>query len=164
MSFSTDQAPRPPKWLRGGNRETLYAKYLQRPAPAYRRELLPDRFGEDLTAYDFLDAPDKNAPCIVLLHGLEGSSRSHYAVELALTAQAHGWHSVTAHRSGMRKSTQSAYHSAATSWQNISVKRAQPPSPAPPPPCPSRLTWQRLPAPCNTASPTCSTHPISCTR
>ena len=38
MSFSTDQAPHPPKWLRGGNRETLYAKYLQRPAPAYRRQ------------------------------------------------------------------------------------------------------------------------------
>ena len=112
MSFSTDQAPRPPKWLRGGNRETLYAKYLQRPAPAYRRELLPDRFGEDLAAYDFLDAPDKNAPCIVLLHGLEGSSRSHYAVELALTAQAHGWHSVTAHFRGCGGvSAKRAYHS-----------------------------------------------------
>jgi|GEM_PF-6742251 len=49
MPFSPDH-PIPPKWLRGGNRETLYAKTLQRPAPAYRRELIPDRFGEDLVA------------------------------------------------------------------------------------------------------------------
>jgi len=87
MPFSPDH-PLPPKWLRGGNRETLYAKTLQRPAPAYRRELIPDRFGEDLVAYDFLDAPNPQAPCIVQLHGLEGSSRSHYAVELAHAAHA----------------------------------------------------------------------------
>ena len=114
MPFSPDH-PLPPKWLRGGNRETLYAKTLSRPAPAYRRELIPDRFGEDLVAYDFLDAPDPQAPCIVQLHGLEGSSRSHYAVELACAAQEHGWHSVTPHfRSCGGVSSKRMYHSGDT--------------------------------------------------
>ncbi|MDK4535895.1 alpha/beta hydrolase, partial [Kingella kingae] len=72
-----DQIPPllPPRWLQGGNKETLYAKSLQRTAPHYRRELIADSYGEDLAAYDFIDAPQDNAPCVVLLHGLEGSSR-----------------------------------------------------------------------------------------
>lgn len=111
----TPTHPIPPKWLRGGNRETLYAKTLARSAPAYRRELITDSFGADLVAYDFYDAPNAQAPCIVQLHGLEGSSRSHYAVELAHAAHTHGWHSVTAHfRSCGGVSAQRMYHSGDT--------------------------------------------------
>lgn len=86
-----------PRWLRNGNIETLYAKTLQQPPPAYRRELLPDSTGQTLTAYDFIDSPNPDAPLVVLFHGLEGSSRSHYAVALMQAVQAKGWHGVVAH-------------------------------------------------------------------
>jgi len=35
-----------------------------------------------------------DAPLLLILHGLEGSSRSHYAVGLAREALAHGWRAV----------------------------------------------------------------------
>lgn len=105
----------PPRWLRGsGNLQTVYAKSLQRAAPDYRRELLPDSYGVDVAAYDFIDGrPD--APCVVLLHGLEGSSRSHYAVELMHAVQRKGWNGVVAHfRSCGGVSSQRMYHSGDT--------------------------------------------------
>ena len=89
-----------PRWLRGGNLETLYAKTLQAPPPAYRRELLPDSTGQTLVAYDFIDSPRADAPLVVLFHGLEGSSRSHYAVALMNAVAARGWHGVVAHFRG----------------------------------------------------------------
>ena len=112
-----DQIPPllPPRWLQGGNKETLYAKSLQRTAPHYRRELIADSYGEDLAAYDFIDAPQDNVPCVVLLHGLEGSSRSHYAVELMHAVQAAGWHGVVAHfRSCGGVAAKRLYHSGDT--------------------------------------------------
>lgn len=88
----------PPKWLqKSGHAQTLYAKSLQAPAPEYRRELCTDSYGLDLVAYDFVDAPNPNAPVVVLFHGLEGSSRSHYAVALMRAVQRWGWHGVVAH-------------------------------------------------------------------
>ena len=86
-----------PHWLIGGHLQTVYAKLLTRPAPNYRRELLPDSTGQEQVAYDFIDAPHANAPLVVLFHGLEGSSHSHYAIELMHTVQAYGWHGVVAH-------------------------------------------------------------------
>ena len=35
-------SPNTPFWLRNGHADTIFAKFLQRPSPAYRRELLPD--------------------------------------------------------------------------------------------------------------------------
>ncbi|XXQ68313.1 YheT family hydrolase [Neisseriaceae bacterium B1] len=102
----------PPRWLNGGNWETVYAKLLQSVAPHYRRELILDSFGEDLVAYDFVDAADKHAPCVVLLHGLEGGSMSHYAVELMLATRARGWHGVVPHfRSCGGVTSRRLYHS-----------------------------------------------------
>ncbi|MDO5069032.1 MAG: alpha/beta hydrolase [Neisseria zoodegmatis] len=86
-----------PFWLRNGNLETIYAKTLQEAAPQYRRELLPDSTGSTMVAYDFIDSPHKNVPLVVLFHGLEGSSRSHYAVALMRAVQARGWNGVVAH-------------------------------------------------------------------
>ena len=79
-----------PLWLRNGNIETIYAKTLQPPVPAYRRELLPDSTGCTTVAYDFIDSPHQNAPLVVLFHGLEGSSRSHYAAALMGEVQKRG--------------------------------------------------------------------------
>ncbi|MFV2030094.1 YheT family hydrolase [Neisseria sp. S1] len=89
-----------PRWLVGGNLQTLYAKALQPPPPLYRREMLPDSTGQTLVAYDFIDSADKDAPLVVLFHGLEGSSRSHYAVALMEAVTRRGWNGVVAHFRG----------------------------------------------------------------
>lgn len=89
--------PDTPFFLRNGNADTIAAKFLQRPAPGYRRELLPDSTGKTLVAYDFSDGIQADAPLLVLFHGLEGSSRSHYAVELMRAVREKGWHGVVVH-------------------------------------------------------------------
>ncbi len=102
----------PPRWLRNGHAETIYAKALSSTPPDYRRELVVDSYGVDLVAYDFVDAPNVDAPVVVLFHGLEGSSRSHYAIELMKTVQQYGWHGVVAHfRSCGGVASHRVYHS-----------------------------------------------------
>ena len=106
-----------PRWLVGGHLQTVYAKLLARSAPHYRRELLPDSTGKEQVAYDFIDANHANShtPLVVLFHGLEGSSRSHYAIELMHTIQSYGWHGVVAHfRSCGGVPAQKMYHSGDT--------------------------------------------------
>ena len=104
-----------PHWLLGGHLQTIYAKLLSSTPPVYRRELLPDSTEQERVAYDFVDAPHANAPLVVLFHGLEGSSHSHYAIELMKTVQAYGWHGVVAHfRSCGGVPAQKMYHSGDT--------------------------------------------------
>lgn len=83
-----------PMWLPGGNLQTiwpaLYSRRVLGPHPQYRRErwATPDA---DFIDVDWL-VPQANAvapdsahvqPLLVLFHGLEGSSRSHYAEAFA---------------------------------------------------------------------------------
>ncbi|RSZ32782.1 MULTISPECIES: alpha/beta fold hydrolase [unclassified Variovorax] len=79
-----------PLWLPGGNLQTiwaaLYARRFDGPAPVYRRERWPTPDG-DFIDVDFVDAPVPGPrPLLVLFHGLEGSSRSHYAEAFAAFA------------------------------------------------------------------------------
>ena len=77
---------RAPWWLPGGNLQTIWAAlYAQRvtgASPRYRRErwTTPDN---DFLDVDWLEGAPPGAPLIVLFHGLEGSSRSHYAEAFA---------------------------------------------------------------------------------
>ena len=104
-----------PLWLPGGHLQTVYAKLLQRTPPPYRRELLPDSGGSEQAAYDFVDAADAEAPLVVLFHGLEGSSDSHYAVEMMHAVRERGWHGVVAHfRSCGGVPAEKKYHSGDT--------------------------------------------------
>ena len=104
-----------PLWLPGGHLQTVYAKLLQRTPPPYRRELLPDSGGSEQAAYDFVDAADAEAPLVVLFHGLEGSSGSHYAVEMMHAVRERGWHGVVAHfRSCGGVPAEKKYHSGDT--------------------------------------------------
>lgn len=108
-------ALRTPVFLRGGHMQTLYAKYLQETAPQYRREILPDSTGQERVAYDFIDGKRSDVPLVVLFHGLEGSSRSHYAVALMKAVQERGWHGVVAHfRSCGGEPANKMYHSGDT--------------------------------------------------
>ena len=107
---------RAPRWLVGGNAQTiwpaLFSKRFTGEAPIYRRErwATPDA--------DFIDVDwqgeDGKAPLLVLFHGLEGSSGSHYAQAFAHWARHHGWRFVVPHFrgcSGELNLAPRAYHS-----------------------------------------------------
>jgi predicted alpha/beta-fold hydrolase len=113
---------RAPPWLPGGHLQTLWPALLSRPhagAPVrYRRERWATPDG-DFVDVDFLDpaaAPtaDATAPLLVLLHGLEGSSRSGYALAFADWARGAGWAYAVPHFrgcSGEPNLAPRAYHS-----------------------------------------------------
>ena len=79
-----------PWWLPGGNLQTiwpaLYARRVSGAAPEYRRERWDTPDG-DFVDLDFLvtsaEPAAQGKPLLVLFHGLEGSSRSHYAEAFA---------------------------------------------------------------------------------
>jgi hypothetical protein len=85
-----------PRWLPGAHAQTIWPYFLARPRLSLRRERV-DTPDDDFWDFDWLDAPAPDAPMVVLFHGLEGSSDSHYSVAL-LTALAHrGWRGVVPH-------------------------------------------------------------------
>lgn len=69
-----------------------------RAGPRYRRERWELADGDFLDA-DWVDGPD-DAPLLVLFHGLEGSSRSHYARTLMQAVRRRGWRGVVVHFRG----------------------------------------------------------------
>jgi predicted alpha/beta-fold hydrolase len=81
--------------------------------PAYTRERWATPDG-DFIDVDFAPAASADAPLLVLFHGLEGSSRSHYALAFAQRAAALGWHFAVPHFrgcSGELNHAPRAYHS-----------------------------------------------------
>ena len=95
-----DGVYRAPRWLIGGHAQTIWPYRLRRPAVALRRERIetPD---DDFWDFDWLDAsaaPD--APLVVLFHGLEGGSTSHYARALFARLVRVGWQGVVPHFRG----------------------------------------------------------------
>ena len=94
------QAYRAPRWLPGGNLQTIWAatRSTRWPpgatAPHWTRErwATPDA---DFIDVDHLLPADPKAPAparhLVLFHGLEGTSSSQYAQAFATVAQARGW-------------------------------------------------------------------------
>ncbi|ABD88484.1 alpha/beta hydrolase fold [Rhodopseudomonas palustris BisB18] len=93
---------RAPWWLPGGDLQTIWPALLLRPwraaGPAYRRERWQAPDG-DFIDVDHLQGA-RGAPWLVLFHGLEGSSSSHYAVAFAQAAKARGWHFSVPHFRG----------------------------------------------------------------
>lgn len=90
---------RAPRWLPGGHAQTVYAALLvPRPQVLYRRSEWETPDG-DFIDLDWLDGP-AGAPLIVLFHGLEGSSHSHYALSLMHEVQRRGWRGVVPHFRG----------------------------------------------------------------
>ena len=107
-----------PRWLPGGNLQTIWPVLCSRRPPdvRWRRERWDTPDG-DFVDIDFAEAaapPSTPAPMLVLLHGLEGSSQSHYARSFAHWAQAHGWRFAVPHWrgcSGELNRAPRAYHS-----------------------------------------------------
>lgn len=107
-----------PWWLPGGNAQTIWPAIGARrrfgPPPAWRRERWTAPDG-DFVDLDFLLAPAApGRPLLVLFHGLEGSSRSHYAQAFADFARERGLAYVVPHFrgcSGELNQAPRAYHS-----------------------------------------------------
>lgn len=96
----------------GGHAQTVWPLLRKGPLPAYRRERWETPDG-DFIDLDWLDVPGRG-PLLVLFHGLEGNSHSHYACALMHAAQRQGWHGVVAHFrgcSGEPNRLPRAYHS-----------------------------------------------------
>ena len=80
----------PAWWLRGAHRQTFWGKFFRRlDVHDTRIERLETPDGDFLDLHH-LDAPS-GAPILVMLHGLEGSVRSHYIQGLLAEAKRRGW-------------------------------------------------------------------------
>jgi uncharacterized protein len=106
------KAYRAPYWLRGGHAQTIYPLLLKGATPAYRRERWNTPDG-DFIDLDWVDGPPA-APLVILFHGLEGNSRSHYARTLMRAVKRYEWCGVVPHFrgcSGEANLAPRAYHS-----------------------------------------------------
>ncbi|MDK2124568.1 YheT family hydrolase [Parachitinimonas caeni] len=94
---------RAPRWLVGGHAQTIYPALLLRPTePAMRRENWTTPDGDEI-AVDWLGDRAQTpggAPLVAMFHGLEGSSRSHYALAMFHQLLAIGWQGVVPHFRG----------------------------------------------------------------
>jgi len=112
-------------WLPGSHAQTIYPYLFLRPASlTYRRERVETPDG-DFVEFDWLDG---EGPVVVLFHGLEGSSRSHYASAILGAAAARGWRGVVPHWrgcSGEPNRLPRAYHSgdhAEAAWMMETIR------------------------------------------
>jgi predicted alpha/beta-fold hydrolase len=104
---AADSAPgpyRPPAWLPGGHAQTIWPTFVARPEIAFRRERVDTPDG-DFWDLDWLDPPatppaGAPAPTVILFHGLEGGSDSHYARALMALLRDRGWRGVIPHFRG----------------------------------------------------------------
>lgn len=112
MSAAPSSTYRAPWWLPGGNLQTLYAPVVGRSPVGWTRKRWDTPDG-DFIDVDFLPGAAE-APLVVLFHGLEGGSGSHYATALALELGRIGWRCAVPHFrgcSGEPNRLPRAYHS-----------------------------------------------------
>ena len=109
---------RAPRWLPGGHAQTIWAARAARhhigPPPRWRRERWDTPDGDFIDLDFALHASADHAPLLVLFHGLEGSSDSHYAKAFAERAAERGVAFVVPHFrgcSGELNHAPRAYHS-----------------------------------------------------
>jgi predicted alpha/beta-fold hydrolase len=123
-----------PAWLPGGHAQTLYPSLRPQPEVRYRRQRVETPDG-DFVDFDWLDAsgPAGDAtPLVVLFHGLEGNSSSHYARALMRELAALGWRGVVPHFrgcSGEPNRLPRAYHSgdyAEVGWMLATIRAMVP--------------------------------------
>jgi len=122
---------RAPLWLPGGHAQTIYpVLFAPRPRVAYRRERWETPDGDfvdvDWAVADHTRTTDRGVPLVALFHGLEGSSRSHYATSLMHAVLAAGWRGAVVHFrgcSGEPNRLPRAYHSGDSAEIDWMVRR-----------------------------------------
>ena len=104
---------RAPRWLLGGHAQTMHPFFLRRPKVSYRRERVETSDG-DVWDLDWMEPPvtveataTSERPLVILFHGLEGGSGSHYARALMVHLASIGWRGVVPHFQGHPRT----YHS-----------------------------------------------------
>ena len=109
---------RAPRWLPGGNLQTLWAATRARrhggSAPQFERQRWATPDGDFIDVDHLTPRPSEAARHLVLFHGLEGSTQSQYAQAFAEVARQRGWaYSVPHFRgcSGELNLAPRAYHS-----------------------------------------------------
>lgn len=131
---------RAPWWLAGGDLQTIYpATCIARPQVGFRRERWDTPCGFDFIDVDFLDAepaPDgrQDPPFVLLFHGLEGSSDSHYARALMAEVRARGWQGAIPHFRGCSGEANRAprfYHSGDSEELDWIIRRLRARHPGP---------------------------------
>jgi predicted alpha/beta-fold hydrolase len=103
---------RAPVWLPGGHAQTIWPYFVRRPPVPMRRETVVTRDG-DVWQFDWLETHG-DGPLVVLFHGLEGGSDSHYVRSLFVALTARGWRGVVPHFrgcAGQPNRLPRAYHS-----------------------------------------------------
>lgn len=112
------QGYRAPWWLPGGHAQTIWAARAARhhlgAPPRWRRERWTTPDGDFIDLDHAQHASADNAPMLVMFHGLEGSSDSHYAQAFAEQAALRGVACVVPHFrgcSGELNRAPRAYHS-----------------------------------------------------
>jgi len=117
---------RPPWWYRGRHLQTLWGPLLRRGRePVLRRERVEMADG-DFLDLDWLAGRDRGVPLVVILHGLEGSSRSHYASGLLRELEHVGWRGVVVNFrscSGEVNRSRRMYHSGDTEDIDFVLRR-----------------------------------------
>ena len=116
---------RAPWWLPGGHLQTLYGALAPAPRIAWRRERWDTPDGDFID----LDWAGSDGPLLVLFHGLEGGSSSHYARSIAARALERGWRCVVPHFrgcSGVLNRRARAYHSGDTEELDWILRRLRP--------------------------------------
>ncbi len=130
-------AYRAPPWLVGAHAQTIYPALFKRPGPPLRRQRIETSDG-DFVDLDWLDAQGAfaaHAPLVVLFHGLEGDSSSHYASALMRRLRTIGWRGVVPHFrgcSGEPNRLPRAYHSgdyAEIGWMLSAIRALDPAAP-----------------------------------
>jgi len=120
---------RAPWWLPGGHLQTIApAKLLRVPHVDFRRERWDAPDG-DFIDVDFAapEPADLRAPVLVLFHGLEGSSQSHYARSIMRAFADCGWRALVSHFrgcSGEPNLLPRAYHSGDSDEGDWILRRA----------------------------------------
>ena len=108
---------RAPRWLPGGHAQTIWPAAVARRQLAGQVRFTRERWDTpdgDFVDLDFAPAGGPGQPLLVLFHGLEGSTASHYALSFALEARRRGWGFVMPHFrgcSGEINRAPRAYHS-----------------------------------------------------
>lgn len=103
---------RAPTWLPGGHLQTIYPATLLKQAPVHFRREVWETPDHDQIALDWVDGPP-SAPLVVMFHGLEGSSASHYCQSLMRAVKELGWRGAIPHFrgcGGIENRLHRAYH------------------------------------------------------
>ena len=116
MSVSDPQQYVAPGWLPGGHLQTIVpARLVPLPRVTYRRERWDTPDGDFIDVDLALPEPaPATSPLLVLFHGLEGDSQSHYSRSLMRDAADRGWRGLVVHFrgcSGEPNRLPRAYHS-----------------------------------------------------